>query len=275
MNSLITSNYSRVKLSLIYLPAFLIIAIVLFLYIRDALCAESYIQIQKDHFFFLNSKLSQYPSIQNNLTRLGNALIILSFLSIFVIRAPKIWECLASSLFISLIICFILKNMFAVPRPAAIYDHGSFTTIGKVLTGHNSTPSGHSLTVFAVLTVLLFAFMPKKQVYQILWSGLILIIGLAVVFTRVGVGAHHPLDVILGSALGFIIGVTGILINQKYNIWIWINNKKYYPFFIFSFLMCSVTMVFKIIDENLFIFYLSLICLIVSLYKITTLYVKK
>ncbi|OXA90019.1 phosphatase PAP2 family protein [Flavobacterium hercynium] len=275
MNSFITCNCSKIKLSVVCLPLLLIISIVLFLYVQDALCAESYIQIQKDYFFFINAKLSQYPSTQNNLTQFGNALIILSFLSIFVVYAPKIWEYLASSLLISLIFCCLLKKTFAVPRPAAVYDHSSFSIIGETLTGHNSTPSGHSLTVFAVISVLLFAFMPKKRINQIFWSAFILMIGLLIVFTRVGVGAHHPLDVVLGSAIGFIIGVIGILINQKYNIWIWINNKKYYPFFMLAFLMSGFALIMKIINENLIIFYISLIILIVSLYKITTVYVKK
>lgn len=136
-------------------------------------------------------------------------------------------------------------------------------------------PSGHSITIFTILTVLLFSFMPKKLKLKIPWIFLIITTGLIIAFTRVGVGAHHPIDVILGSIIGYISGLLGIFISQKYRIWNWINNKKYYPIFILLFLICCVSLIFRIINENLVIFYLAFISLAVSLYKITAVYVKK
>ena len=169
----------------------------------------------------------------------------------------------------------VLKDLFLIPRPAAAFDNNSFVIVGRALPGHSSLPSGHSITIFTVLTILLFAFMPKKLNRKILWSFLIIIIGLILVFTRVGVGAHHPLDVIVGGLVGYISGLIGIFFNQKYKIWSWINTKKSYPFFIVLFLVCSIIVITKIINENLIIYYLSLISLIVSLYQITYAYFKK
>ncbi|MCT6716620.1 phosphatase PAP2 family protein, partial [Staphylococcus aureus] len=88
-----------------------------------------------------------------------------------------------------------------VPRPAAVFDNNSFTVIGKTLSGHNSLPSGHSITIFTILTVLLFSFMPKKLNYKIIWITTFTFAGLMIAFTRVGVGAHYPLDVIAGGIL--------------------------------------------------------------------------
>ena len=275
MNTKITDNYSKLKPSIFFLPLFFLITIVLFLYNQDALSANKYIQIQKNCFFFLNAKLSQSPHILYNLTQLGDALIFLSLITIFIVYAPKIWESLLSALLVSAIFSGILKYIFAVPRPAAAFDNNSFVIIGKALSGHNSLPSGHSITVFTILTVLLFAFLPKKLNSKILWVSFIIIAGLILVFTRVGVGAHYPLDVIVGSIIGYISGLAGIFINQKYEIWTWINNIKYYPIFILSFLICCILLILRIINENLIIYYLSLISLIVTLYKITYVYVKK
>jgi len=275
MNRNVVDNYSRLKLSLFLLPLFFLMAIVLFLYYQDALSVEKYIQIQKSSFLFINSKLSQFPILIYNLTQIGDALVFLSLLTILIVYAPKIWESLLTASLVSAIFSNVLKNMFAIPRPAASFDNTSFVIIGKTLSGHNSLPSGHSITVFTILTVLLFAWMPKKLSYKIPWVFFVIVIGLFIVSTRVGVGAHYPLDVITGSLIGFISGLAGIFINKKYNIWTWINNKKYYPIFIILFLFCCISLISRINSENLIIYYLAIICLVVSLYKITYVYVKK
>lgn len=275
MNTYVINNYSKLKLSLFFLPALLLITIVLFLYKQNSLSVDKYIQIQKSCFFFLNSKLSQYPDILFNLNQFGDEIIFLSFLSIFVLYAPKIWESLISASLVSLIFSSLLKKIFAVPRAAAVFDNHSFVILGKTLTGNNSLPSGHSITVFTILTVLLFGFMPKKLKYKILWSIFIVITGLIFAFARVGAGAHYPLDVIIGCIIGYISGLLGIFINEKYKIWTWINNKKYYPIFILFFLICCIVLINKIMNENLIVFYLSITSLVISLYKIINVYVKK
>lgn len=274
MNANIIDNYSGLKSRVLVLPLFSSIAVVLFLYSQDALCVDGYSQVQKSSFMYINHNLGQYPNLQFNLTQFGDALVFLSLLSIFIVYAPKIWEALISGLLVSLIFSGLLKKIFAIPRPAAVFDNNSFVIIGKRLSGANSLPSGHSITVFTVLTVLLFAFMPKKLKYKIVWPLLIVITGLMLAFTRVGVGAHYPMDVIAGCIIGYISGVLGIFISRKYRIWVWINNKKYYPFFILLFLGSCVILASRIINENLVIFYLSFASLAVSLYKIINVYAK-
>ena len=275
MNASVTTNYSKLKLSLFFLPLFLLITIVLFLYSQDSLNANKYIQIQKDCFFFINHNLGQYPNIIYNLTQLGDASILLSFLTIFFLYAPKIWESLLSASIVSLLFSSVLKNLFLVPRPSEVFDNHSFVIVGKTAVGFASLPSGHSITVFTTLTVLLFAFMPQKVKYKILWVFSIVIIGLIIVFTRVGVGAHYPLDVIIGSTVGYISGLIGIFISRKYKIWNWVNNKKYYHIFILLILICVISLITKIISENLIVFYLALISLFISFYKIIYVYTKK
>ncbi len=256
------------------LPLFLLIAISLFLYSQNALSVIGYIQIQKDSFYLINSFLGQYPSFEFNLTQLGDAIIFLSFLSIFIVYAPKIWEALIPASLISCIFSFSLKTIFAVPRPAAVFDENSFIIVGKTLLGHTSLPSGHSITVFTVLTVLLFAFMPRKINHKIIWSLLIIVLGLILAFTRVGVGAHYPIDVIIGCIVGYISGLAGIFISRIYKIWTRVANKKYYLLFILFLLICSVILINKIIDQNLIIYYLSFASLIVPLYKVIYIYAK-
>lgn len=275
MNTVIITNYSKMKMSLFLMPFTLLLIIVLFLYYNDALSVHSYIEIQKSGFFYLNGILSQYPSVEYNLTQFGDALISLSIVSIFVIYAPKIWESLLTALLISPLFSCLLKKIFAVPRPAAVLNNDSFVIIGKTLSGCNSLPSGHSITIGAVLAVLYYAYIPRKTEFRILWAFLMIFTALMLVSTRVGVGAHYPLDALIGGILGYISGIIGIFISRKYKIWTWISNKKFYPIFIVLFAVSSICLIKRIIDENLVIYYFSLICLLVSLYKITLLYAKK
>ncbi len=89
INKLVIDNYLRLKPSVFFLPAFLLITIVLFLYNQDSLSTDGYIRIQKESFFFINYYLGQYPNLQFNLTQLGDDLIFLSLLSVLIMYAPK------------------------------------------------------------------------------------------------------------------------------------------------------------------------------------------
>ncbi|MCF6404482.1 phosphatase PAP2 family protein [Chitinophaga filiformis] len=275
MNVKVINNYSKLKPCLFFLPISLLIAIILFLQHNDSLHTNKYVQIQKDNFFFINYNLGQFPDIIYNLTQLGDASIILSVLSIFILYAPKMWESLISASLASFIFSVGLKNLFRVPRPAVVFDNNCFIIIGKKAVGYASLPSGHSITVFTTFTVLLFAFMPEKLPYKILWVLFTIMAGLTIAFTRVGVGAHYPLDVIIGSIIGYISGLAGIFISRKYKIWAWVNNKKYYPIFILLILASGVSLVSKIFNKNLIILYLALICLIVPVYKMAYAFIKR
>lgn len=275
INAKVIYNYSKLKVSLFFLPILILSLIVFFLFSQDALSINKYIEIQKDYFFYINSKLASFSYLIYNLTQFGDALICLSFLTIFIMYAPKIWEALISALLVSALFSTVLKKIFLVPRPAAVFDTTSFKIVGKTISGHNSMPSGHSITIFTILTVLLFAFMPKRGKNKLLWFFLVITTALIISFTRVGVGAHYPLDVIIGSIIGYISGISGIFINKKYQIWSWINNKKSYPFFIALLMVCSILLVIRIFHENLFVYYVALISLIISLYKFIYVYFKR
>ena len=274
MNKIIADNYSKIKFTYLIFPALLMCCLVLLLIINHAISAPAYINIQKDSFFYLNAHLSQFPRIQYNVTQLGDALIALSMVSVFLVYAPIIWETLISASLISLIFSTSLKNWFAVPRPAAVFDHQSFVIIGRALPGHSSLPSGHSITIFTTLTVLLFAFNVPKGIRSTMLFISVVIIGLLLSLSRVAVGAHYPLDVAAGSIIGYTSALMGIFIAQKYKIWSWLYDIKLYPLLMALLVLSSIILINRIANENLPIYYLSLGSIIFSLYTIVNVYRK-
>lgn len=275
MNKRVIENFAAVRYSLYFFPLIILLLVACFLFIQDAFSVQGYINIQKQLFYSINSTLGQFPVLQINLTQFGDALIFLSLTSLFILYAPAIWESLITASLLSLIASSGLKNLFNIPRPAAALDNQSFIIIGQKLPGYSSLPSGHSITIFTTLTVLLFAFIPQKQPNRLGWILIFLISGLTLAFSRVAVGAHYPLDVVVGSTVGFLSGITGIILSRNYKIWTWVGNKRFYPLFIVLLLICIVAIVLKITNDNLLVYYLALAASIFSLYTITHAYIKK
>jgi membrane-associated phospholipid phosphatase len=276
VNDKITLNFQRLKTSVFIFPLILLGIIAFFLYQNNAINATAYINIQKDWFYALNSKLSQWPHFQYNLTQMGDALIFLSLITILIIKAPKVWQVLVTACVVSAILSKVLKEFFCVPRPAAFLSHDTFTIIGEpLMSTTTSLPSGHSITNFTILTVLFIAFLPQNKMNKILFFIGFLFIGYLLAFTRVGVGAHFPLDVIIGSNIGFLSGISGVFLQKKYNLFSWIGVKKYHPFFMLIFIVCIVVIHKKSFTEPLIIFFITSFVLIYSLYLNILDYVKK
>lgn len=276
INNYVADNYAQVKPALLYFPILLVGAIVLLLYASNALNSTAYVEIQKDVFFYMNARLSQFPNLQYNLTQMGNALIFMSFLAILILYVPKVWQTLIPASLLSLLLSKFFKLVLHVPRPAVAFDIDHFTIIGEQLRGYASCPSGHAVTVFTTLTVLLFAFMPRTLGMKSLWYFACISLGLLFALSRVGVGAHHPLDVLFGSILGYVCGILGILIDRKFPfLCSWIENKKLYPILMLLLTGCAIAVITKILHYNRVVFYLSLISLIISLYAITKTYTEE
>ena len=275
LNTQVINNFKKLRISVFFPPLFLMILIVVVLIIENDFSVDAYILIQKDLFLYINSILSKLPNLQYNLTQLGDVITFLPFVAIFMIYAPKLWESILASLIVSCIFTNVLKRFFAVPRPAAIFDNDIFVITGKAIISHNSLPSGHSIATFTILTSVLFAFMPKKLKFKIMWFSIILSIGALIAFTRVAIGAHYPLDVVIGGIIGYISALIGIFFSRKFNLLSWLTNKKYYFISMILFSIWAIALINKIITINLIVFYFSLACLLTTLYVTSIIYVKK
>ncbi|NOX20276.1 MAG: phosphatase PAP2 family protein [Nitrospirae bacterium] len=99
----------------------------------------------------------------------------------------------------------ILKHLFERPRPFLTIKE-TLVLVGKG--GSYSMPSAHASNVFAVVTVFCYFLgrireVPTSRLF-VLYS---VLVGLMVGFSRIYVGVHYPLDVLVGSVLGITVGL--------------------------------------------------------------------
>ena len=274
-NETIKDNFQQLRLNQLFVPIILFTMIFCFF-----VCAiqgsfvNTYVESQKGVFLKLNSILSVYPNFAHNISYLGDARVLFPFVFIFLFIKPKLWEAIIISSLFTLITSAVLKLIFAVPRPAAMINMEAFTIMGRPNILHTSLPSGHAMTIFMVISILLYAFMPKKMSRRIIWTTLLITIGLIIGFSRVAVGAHYPLDVVVGCILGYIMAIFGIKITTKLNWLNWLKNRKFYPFIMLIFSIWGYLISLKLIKHNMVIFYLSLSALIVTFFILIYKYVK-
>lgn len=106
-----------------------------------------------------------------------------------------------------------LKPLFDAGRPAAVLDPSQIHIIGETLT-RNSFPSGHATTAFAFAATLVF-FSRRPA----LFAAVLLPIAALVAFSRIAVGAHWPLDILVGAAGGWLSGVAGEALSRRWLVW--------------------------------------------------------
>jgi membrane-associated phospholipid phosphatase len=271
----IKDNFQQVRLNQLFVPIILFTMIFcFFVYAMQGSFVNIYVESQKDVFLKLNSILSVYPNFAHNISYLGDALVLFPFVFIFLFIKPKLWEAIIISSLFTLITSAVLKLIFAVPRPTAMINMETFTIMGRPNILHTSLPSGHAMTAFMVISILLYAFMPKKMSSRIIWTTLLITIGLIIGFSRVAVGAHYPLDVVVGCILGYIMAIFGIKITTKLNWLNWLKKRKFYPIIMLIFSIWGYLISLKLIKHNMVIFYLSLSALIVTFFVIIYKYVK-
>ena len=125
-------------------------------------------------------------------------LAIAAFMASWVprLRAPA-WQVVLAVLLAQGLVDWMVKPIIARPRPFVA------DTRARVVGYHPETysfPSGHTTTSFAAATV--FAFALSRRRAAITWA-----LAALVAFSRIYIGVHYPLDVVVGALIGVLIGV--------------------------------------------------------------------
>ncbi len=109
---------------------------------------------------------------------------------------------------IGILVGDVIKGAEFRPRPFEILQN---VTLRVQPDFDSSFPSGHALIVSIGATYTLISFTRKR------WLSIALTVEAAVVcFSRVYVGAHYPLDVLGGVALGLSIALLGFEVLERY-----------------------------------------------------------
>lgn len=107
-------------------------------------------------------------------------------------------------------IIFTRERPFVDLNPYHVFAFSETFSKGNLFNyQYMSLPSGHTITVFALLAPL-FLFVKNKYL-----KALILIPGIIVAFGRVYDNVHWPSDVFLGAVLGFFVGKIIYNINRE------------------------------------------------------------
>jgi membrane-associated phospholipid phosphatase len=160
----------------------------------------------------LNSAWQGVPDwLAQCVTYSGDSLLALVLLLFAARRYPQVlWLALPSAL-IATLLSRGLKLAFDALRPGAVLPAGSFHLTGPLYSTH-SFPSGHTVTAFT--TAAIFAwFLPQAWMRWCAFA-LALLVGLS----RVGVGAHWPIDVMAGMGAGTLSVLLGSLAARR---WSW------------------------------------------------------
>lgn len=149
------------------------------------------------------------PGFWAGVTLLGDTREALALLLLPAFRHPRILPAFLLAALPATLVVQGFKQLLSQARPAAVLDPGSFQQIGALLQAH-SFPSGHS-TTFGVLAALLLCLAQRR------WQRGLILLGLALgPLSRVMVGAHWPVDILTGTAIGLLSGLGGYALAVRY-----------------------------------------------------------
>ncbi|HUN93769.1 MAG TPA: phosphatase PAP2 family protein [Burkholderiaceae bacterium] len=150
-------------------------------------------------------------------TILGNGLCALMLLAPAIARAPRVVAAgvLASPL--AAVLSYVPKHLVAEARPAAVLDPGSIHVHGIRLAGTTSFPSGHAITAFTLVAAVLCASPTLRR--RPASCAALLAAAILVAASRIGVGAHWPIDALAGAGLGTLAGLGGAWWSARWPFW--------------------------------------------------------
>lgn len=137
------------------------------------------------------------PWFWANITFVGDTLTALAIALLVALRFPKVALVTLLAAVIGGVTIQLIKYGLALPRPPAVLSPEDFTLIGPGIKSR-SFPSGHTATAFLMMGV--FTRAATQPIAKIVLIVIALLIGVS----RVAVGVHWPVDVMVGGAIGCI-----------------------------------------------------------------------
>ena len=204
---------------------------------------------QSEIFLAFNAATVDNPQLWAGLTYLGDTAVTLCVMAPLLLIRPNIWMGVLAAIPVGGITSLTLKWLFDAPRPADILALTDFHVVGSVLRGH-SFPSGHTITAFAAAGVVwACVWMEQRKnsanyIYRIVLAS-VLLLAFLVGVSRMAVGAHWPFDVLAGACVGWLAGLNGAYIAQRWQS-TWNTDTARW---LLHFLCCALTL--DLIDKSL------------------------
>ncbi len=161
------------------------------------------------------------------ITSFGEEIILFIALPLLYWSVNKeVAELVAFTGFTSLIVNGALKDIAQIERPIGnemirfVDIDNFFVNTANLKEGSYSFPSGHAQSISAGLFTLSLYYKKRK-----LWIWSVVIV-LLVMLSRMYLGVHWPLDVVIGAMVGFVCAYFGYHIFIKFN-----NDKRVYLYF--------------------------------------------
>jgi membrane-associated phospholipid phosphatase len=201
------------------------------------------------------------------LTILGDGLVLLPLTLVFLRYRPEIFPPMLLTSLLTPLVLHSLKRIFDVARPGGAISPVDFYYVEPLYRAY-SFPSGHSTTIFSWVCVVVMT-MNVKSVKRF-WGSLLLILASCVALSRILVGAHWPLDILCGTALGWSMSLFSIWLSKR---WDWIRSRTGCNISIGFFLLSAViSLLFSYTDYQIvnnwqtFLVIFSLICAFTPLF---------
>ncbi|MDH2435820.1 phosphatase PAP2 family protein [Pokkaliibacter sp. MBI-7] len=145
------------------------------------------------------------------MTEVGDARVSMTILLLFAFRHPRLLPATLMAAVMATLAVQLTKHGLPVSRPAGVFPLEQLHIIGPTLTA-GSFPSGHTATA-GVLAAMLISI--SRQPWQRIGALMLLsLVGLS----RVMVGAHWPIDTLIGAAIGILAGIAGLAITERYRL---------------------------------------------------------
>ena len=189
------------------------------------------------HAFFdaLNAPWARVPdALAQTITYAGDTLPALALMLLAARWRPGVvWLGTLAALVASLL-SNALKLLVSAMRPAAVLPAASFHLVGPAYHAH-SFPSGHSITAFATAATLGW-WLPRGGRIALY------LVAAAIAWSRVGVGAHWPLDALGGAAIGCAAVLIAARVAQR---WSWGERARGHSVLLLALATCAVWLVLR------------------------------
>ncbi|TCJ18504.1 phosphatase PAP2 family protein [Parasulfuritortus cantonensis] len=160
-------------------------------------------------FLTLNGLAARLPDlVWSDLTVLGDTLVAMVLLLPLMRRRPDLVLAALLASLPATLLSHGLKNALAMARPYAVLAD-QVHVVGPYLKA-GSFPSGHTTTIFVLACTLALGLRNRSAAAWLL--ALAALVGLS----RVAVGAHWPLDVAGGILCGWLSGLIGLYLVERF-----------------------------------------------------------